>query len=70
MSVFGLTQEKVVEILTAKGIRAGERSSAAKLREAIAEVIAENNREIEKRIPEIAVREIINELRRSGMIKR
>ena len=64
MGEVGLNQEKIIEMLTARGIANGQPQSAKKLREAIADVITENNKEIELKISEIVTRELSNEIKR------
>jgi hypothetical protein len=64
MGEIGLSQEKIIQMLTERGINSGELQSASKLREAIANVITENNLEIEKKIHEISLRELASELKR------
>lgn len=64
MGEIGLKHERIIELLTEKGLDAGQPNSAKKLREAIADVIAENNLEIEKKISEIVSRELSNEIKR------
>jgi len=64
MGEIGLKQERVIEMLTERGVDVGQPNSAKKLREAIADVIAENNIEIEKKISEVVSRELSNEIKR------
>lgn len=70
MGEIGLTQERIIEMLTERGISSGQQQSAKKLREAIANIVIENNKEIEKKIPEIVTKEIYNELKKYGASKR
>jgi hypothetical protein len=70
MGEIGLPQDKIIAMLTERGIDSGQPQSAKKLRDAIADIVIENNKEIEKKISEIVAREFSNELKRYGASRR
>lgn len=70
MDHFGLSKEKIVDMLSQRGVNEGKQFSASKLREAIAEIIYENNKELEARIPDVAIKQFINEMKKAGLIKK
>ena len=70
MGDIGLSQERIIGMLTERGINSGQEQSAKKLREAIAEVIIENNREMEKKIAEMVSKEFSTEIRKYISTKR